>query len=199
MWSVVGLGNPGGEYEATRHNVGFLVVERLACRWEATFGPRQRGSRVALTQFRGQPILLVEPLMFMNCSGDALARLDPSLQVSADECIVVHDDLDLDYGRVAIKKGGGTGGHRGLASIVEWGGGDFIRVRIGIGRPENADAINYVLGEFTAEERSSLRATIERAADAVEGVLVDGVARAMNKFNMRSTTTDSMPMGQRRE
>ena len=200
MWSVVGLGNPGREYETTRHNVGFMLVERLAYRWGASFGPRRRGSRVALAQFRGQPVLLVEPLMFMNCSGDALARLDPSLQLSAEECIVVHDDLDLTYGRVAIKQGGGTGGHRGLASIVGWGGGNFIRVRIGIGRPpESKDAIKHVLAEFAAEEHASLGATIERAGYAVEAILMEGVVHAMNKFNMRSTTIDSMSMGQRRE
>jgi len=200
MRSVVGLGNPGEEYAATRHNVGFMVVERLAHRWGDRFGAPRRGARLALARFRGQPILLVEPLMFMNCSGEALARIDLGVQLSPDECIVIHDDLDLRYGRVAIKRGGGSGGHRGLASIAAWGGTDFIRVRVGIGRPDQGrDVVDYVLEAFAPEERATLDEILERAGDAVETIVSEGVARAMNKFNSRSAMPDSLCAGQRRE
>ncbi len=187
MRVVAGLGNPGDEYANTRHNVGFMVVERLAQRWGAAFNRPRRGSRLARASFCGEPVVLVEPLMFMNCSGDALARLDADLRPTAVDLIVVHDDLDLDCGRVAVKRGGGTGGHRGLASVVQWGGPDFVRVRLGIGRPPaEHDAVGYVLKPFRTNERPLIAAAIERCADAVEAILTDGAERAMNVFNTRA-------------
>jgi PTH1 family peptidyl-tRNA hydrolase len=186
MRTIVGLGNPGEDYIRTRHNAGFLAVEEIARRWNAEFGRERRGSRVARARFGGEPVLLVEPLMYMNCSGDALARLDADLRPRPSEMIVLHDDLDLPCGRVAVKKGGGTAGHRGLASLVAWGGGDFIRTRIGIGRPPvGQDTAAFVLRPFRGEERPLIEAAIQRAADAVETILTAGVERAMNTFNTR--------------
>lgn len=187
MRAVVGLGNPGEEYARTRHNVGFWVVEELARRWNADFGRERRGSRVARARFGGDAVLLIEPLMYMNCSGDSLARLDADLRPTANEMIVVHDDLDLACGRVAVKKGGGTGGHRGLASLVAWGGADFARARVGIGRPPlGQEVATFVLRPFRSEERPVIETAVTRAADAVEAILRDGVGRAMNIFNTRS-------------
>ena len=186
MRAVVGLGNPGEEYAGTRHNVGFLVVEELARRWGVEFGRPRRGSRIARAHFRGEAVNLIEPLTYMNCSGDALGRLDADLRPGAADIVVVHDDLDLPCGRVAIKKGGGTGGHRGIASLVAWAGGDFVRVRIGVGRPPvGQDAAAFVLRNFRKDERPVLEQAVQRAADAAEAVLTDGVERAMNTFNTR--------------
>ncbi len=200
MRTVVGLGNPGDEYAGTRHNVGFEVVERLARRRGVAFNRPRRGSRVARTSCAGTAVLLVEPLMFMNCSGDAMARLDADLRPAAAEMIVVHDDLDLACGRVAVKRGGGTGGHRGLASLVAWGGGDFARVRLGIGRPAaGEDVTGFVLRRFRRDERELIDAGLERAADAVEAILTDGVERAMNSFNTRPVAADSPSGNQRRQ
>lgn len=187
MQTVVGLGNPGEEYEGTRHNVGFAVVEELARRWGSAFARPRRGSRVARSRFGRTPVLLVEPLTYMNCTGDALARLDADLRPSTEEMIVVHDDLDLACGRVAIKKGGGTAGHRGLASLIAWGGADFVRARIGIGRPPaGQDPADYVLRRFRPDERPLIESAVERAAAAVEAILAVGAQSAMNRFNSRT-------------
>jgi PTH1 family peptidyl-tRNA hydrolase len=192
MRTIVGLGNPGDEHARTRHNVGFAVVEELARRWGADFTRPRRGSRVARARFDGETVILVEPLTYMNCSGDALARLDADLRPLPAEMIVVHDDLDLACGRVAVKNGGGTGGHRGLASLIAWGGPEFVRVRVGIGRPSaEQDAVSFVLRPFRAEERSLIEDAIARAGDAVEAVLRQGVERAMNTFNTRQAEAPS--------
>lgn len=130
---------------------------------------------------------LVEPLLYMNCSGEALARLDADLRPIAGEIVVVHDDVDLPCGRVALKKGGGTGGHRGLASLVAWGGPDFVRTRVGIGRPPAGhETAAFVLRPFRAEERPLIEEAILRAADAVESILTVGPESAMNSFNTRA-------------
>ena len=186
MRVVVGLGNPGKEYVGTRHNAGFMVVDELARRWGVEFGKERRGARLARSRFAGEPVVLMQPLSFMNCSGDAVARMDADLRPSAGDLVVVHDDLDLAVGRVAVKRGGGTGGHRGLASLVAWGGPDFIRVRLGVGRPPaNQDAAAFVLRPFRSEERTAIDGSVRRAADAVEAVLGEGVERAMSAFNSR--------------
>lgn len=186
MRAVVGLGNPGEEYARTRHNVGFWVVEELARRWGAEFGRERRGSRVARARFEMQPVLLIEPLMFMNCCGDALARLDADLRPTSADLVAVHDDLDLPCGRVSVKKGGGTGGHRGLSSLVSWGGADFARARLGIGRPPAGQEVaTFVLRPFRSEERPLIDRAIVRAADAVEAILANGIERAMNTYNTK--------------
>lgn len=199
MRAVVGLGNPGEEYVRTRHNVGFIVVEELARRWGVEFGRVRRGSRIARARFRGETVTLVEPLMYMNCSGDALARLDADLRPQAADMVVVHDDLDLQCGRVAVKKGGGTGGHRGLASLVAWCGQDFARTRVGIGRPPTGqEAATYVLRPFRPDERPVIERAVIRAADAVEAILGAGVERAMSEFNVRPTATPAETSEERR-
>jgi PTH1 family peptidyl-tRNA hydrolase len=190
MLAVVGLGNPGDEYARTRHNVGFRVVEELARRWGAAFGKARRGARVARARFSGKPVILVQPQTLMNCSAEAVARLDADIRPKPEEMVVVHDDIDLACGRVAVKRGGGTGGHRGLASLVAWGGPDFARTRVGVGRPPiGQEASAYVLRPFRAEERPKIEEAIRRAADAVEAILAIGVERAMNSFNVRPVRT----------
>jgi PTH1 family peptidyl-tRNA hydrolase len=182
MWIVVGLGNPGTEYAHTRHNVGFMVVECVAQRWNIGLAPagalRMGGGSVA-----GQSVRLVEPQMFMNRSGSALAQL----VVAADDTfMVVHDDLDLPPGQLRVRRRGGSAGHRGIASIVDRLGSEFVRVRVGIGRPADGDDVSdFVLRALTTAELTALRDDVERAGDAVECVITNGPETAMNRFNVR--------------
>ena len=185
MRIVVGLGNPGREYAASRHNVGFMVVERLAARWRIALGRRGRGLRTGAGAVGGGPIMLVQPQRYMNMSGEALTQLDASWSVP--ELIVVHDDMDLAAGQLRVRHDGGDGGHRGVASLTSQFGRDFDRVRVGIGRPaQGMDPEPYVLMELTPAELSDFDQVVERAADAVECLVIEGIDRAMNRFNTRA-------------
>ncbi len=196
MWVVVGLGNPGERYAETRHNVGFMVVETVARRWAIPWAPPRRGTRLARGRVQGRAVVLVEPWEFMNCSGTSLARLSREIEMRSEALLVIHDDLDLVLGRVAVKHGGGAGGHRGLESVIDWAGPEFARIRIGIGRPPgDRDPAEYVLEPFAPEEWEIVRAAIERAADAVEAVVTEGVERARNKFNDRRLASLRQPAG----
>jgi len=197
----VGLGNPGRGYAATRHNVGFMVIERLAERWRIDLAPC-KGVRSGRGQFRDSSVLLVEPQRYMNLSGEALVEAVPDLERDdrdaelavpraghRDDVIVVHDDIDLDCGQLRIKRGGGSGGHRGVASIADRCGADFLRVRVGVGRPAvGEDAVAHVLAPFADTERDTVATAIELAADAVESLISDGIEMTMNRFNRRAAT-----------
>jgi len=190
MRVVVGLGNPGSEYAETRHNIGFMVVDELCRRHGAVLGKERRGSRVARASLGAESVILVQPQTFMNCSGDSLARLDADLRPAPADLVVVHDELDVPLGRVALKRGGGTGGHRGLESVVRWAGPDFVRVRVGIGRPPTGrDVSDYVLRRFRDHERVVVAECVARAAEAVEAIVRDGLDRAMNSFNSMPAVT----------
>lgn len=184
MRIVVGLGNPGSRYERTRHNVGFMVVENLAKRWNVEVAPPERGLRLARGEFADRPVMLVEPYRYMNLSGAALAELDVSW--SLEDLIVVHDDLDIPADQLRVRRGGGPAGHRGLVSLIEAYGAGFERVRVGVGRPPiGLDPAQYVLAEMNGEELDRLRESAVRAADAIECLLSEGIERAMNRFNTR--------------
>lgn len=180
----MGLGNPGRRYRGTRHNVGFEVVDRLARRWAARF--RTEGSaEVAHAQFSGQPVALAKPLTYMNLSGEAVAELVRRYGVAPSDVLVVYDDMDLPVGTIRVRARGRPAGHRGMASVVEaLGTLEVPRVRVGIGRPWS-DAVDHVLSRFEPEERAAVEEAVERAADAVEAVLRDGIHRAMDRFNRR--------------
>lgn len=184
MKIVVGLGNPGREYSATRHNVGFIAVDVLAGRWGAD-GWRDRFDAL-VAEYRGaETVLLVKPQTYMNLSGRAVAALKNWYKLSPADIIVVYDDVDLPAGKLRLRPGGGAGGHRGIESLLEHLGTDaFARVRIGVGRPpafmETAD---YVLGRFSAQEEPLMKEAIGRAVSAVEAILKDGLARAATEFN----------------
>jgi PTH1 family peptidyl-tRNA hydrolase len=185
MRVIVGLGNPGPAYVRTRHNVGFMVVDELARRWRASLDPIGGNMCGAQMTIAGEQVMLVEPHLYMNRSGSALAEITPA--VTASDMIVIHDDLDLDFGAVRVKRGGGTAGHRGLDSIVECCGTDFTRIRIGIGRPlHGEEVVDHVLSPFVAEPDEDVAGVIERAADAVECVLREGEEKTMNRFNVRT-------------
>ena len=198
MRTIVGLGNPGRVYAGSRHNVGFAVIEELARRWQWRVGPVRHGTRSAHGVIAEQPTRLVEPQIYMNLSGDALAELDPPADVG--DLIVVHDDLDLEPGCVRLKRGGGTAGHHGLDSVVARFGPTFTRVRVGVGHPEPGhDTAAYVLSPlFDNPDRDMVGAAVQRAADAVEYLLVNGVEAAMNVFNVRTKgakASAAVPMG----
>ncbi|RIL06682.1 MAG: aminoacyl-tRNA hydrolase [Proteobacteria bacterium] len=187
MRLVVGLGNPGPEYEATRHNVGFLVVERLAARHGIALAPAKRlFGRFGVGRIAGVETGVLEPLTFMNRSGRSVcAAIDAHPLDPASELVVVYDDLDLPFGRLRLRPSGGAGGHNGLADIQQsLGRSDFARLRFGIGRPApGVDPVDHVLAPFTADEAARLAPDLERAADAIEAVLAEGVGAAMNRFN----------------
>ena len=192
MHIVVGLGNPGRDYAATRHNVGFAVVDMLARRWQLPLESSPQGVRRARGLICAVPTMLIQPQMYMNLSGSTLTQIEE--RPVAGDFVVIHDDLDLERGCVRVKRDGGTGGHRGLDSIVERYGSDFTRVRVGIGRPPRGmDAADYVLSPFDADEADVISAAVQRAADAVECILEAGAEAAMNAFNVRTKSRLTPP------
>ena len=186
-WIVAGLGNPGERYAGTRHNAGALVVERLAERADANFKRHKSGCLVAETDIAGHRVVLARPMSYMNESGRPLRELAAFYKVPPERVVVVHDELDIPFGEVRIKHGGGTAGHNGLGSIVNHlKSRDFVRVRVGISRPSGAGATDHVLDRFSSSERKQWPDIRERATDAVERLLEVGVERAMNEVNTRA-------------
>jgi PTH1 family peptidyl-tRNA hydrolase len=184
-WLVVGLGNPGPSYAGNRHNAGFLVADALAGRAGGKFKRHKSGADVVEGRLAGRRAVLAKPRSYMNESGGPVAGVRRFFSVPVERLVVVHDDLDLDFARLRVKRGGGDGGHNGLRSIRKsLGYGDYHRVRFGVGRPPGRmQAADYVLRDFSAAERRDLGVHVERAADAVETLLVDGLERAQNAFN----------------
>lgn len=180
---VVGLGNPGAQYERTRHNAGYMVANEIARRMGASFrGSRQRAD-VARGSLNGIPVLVALPTTFMNNSGEAVTRLLDYYRIPIENLIVIGDDLDLPFGTLRLRPGGSSGGNGGLKSIVQQlGTEEFARLRFGIGRPPG-DAINYVLGPFPPQQAALLPRLVPIAADAVEAALRDGTRPAMNEYN----------------
>jgi len=184
---VVGLGNPGSEYEATRHNAGFRVIERLADRHRIALRREKRlHGRFGSGRIAGAETGLLEPETWMNRSGRAVvAALDAHPLDPAQDLLVVYDDLDLPFGRLRLRPGGGAGGHNGLGDVQErLGRNDFPRLRFGIGRPPvGVDPVDYVLAPWAADEAAALDGRLDAACDAVELAFVEGVSRAMNRVN----------------
>lgn len=185
MKVIVGLGNPGKQYENTPHNAGFSVVDLLAARWNCSFrGSLRFDAHIAKALFRNEEILLVKPQTYMNRSGQAVASIMRYRRVEVGDMIVVFDDADLDQGRLRIRGSGGSGGHKGLGSIIESMASDaFARVRIGIGREAGNGLIDHVLRPYAAGDRQKMSEVFSVAADAVECMMGSGVAEAMNRFN----------------
>lgn len=189
MHLVVGLGNPGRKYEKTRHNAGFLVVDRLAERWGGDVGTKQLGAlvdKVAIGSGRLSAVL-AKPQSYMNLSGQPTVSLRGWYKLDNDRVVVVHDEVDLPFGTVRIKVGGGHGGHNGLRDLLKHLGNEpFVRVRFGVGRPpEGWDTADYVLAKWQGSEQDELPDVVDRAADAVEAVLTEGPTAAMNRINTR--------------
>src|SRR5689334_18718089 len=181
---VVGLGNPGPRYAGTRHNAGALVVDVLATRVGGRLKAHKSRADVLEGRLVSVPVVLAEPRSFMNESGGPVAGLVRFYKISLDRLVVVHDELDLPFGALRLKRGGGDGGHNGLRSISSALGRDYLRVRVGIGRPPGRqDPADYVLRDFSSTERKELEFLFDRAADAVESVIGEGLETAQNRFN----------------
>lgn len=182
---VVGLGNPGPKYETTRHNAGFLVLDLLADRVGGRFKSHRSHADVVEGRLAGLPVVLAKPRSYMNESGGPVKAVAAFYKIPVERIVVVHDELDIPFGTLRVKRGGGDGGHNGLRSTTSaLGSKDYARVRFGIGRPPGRqDPADYVLRDFAPAERKDLGFEVDRAADAVESVLTDGVEATQNRFH----------------
>lgn len=184
MRVVAGLGNPGLEYARSRHNAGFMVVRELALRWNVPLQPRGVALE-GIGRFAGEEVHLLMPQTYMNRSGLALSGRFP--EPPGEHLIVAHDDVDLPVGVLRIRPSGGSGGHRGVSSIIDTCGSDFVRVRVGVGRPpDDVDTADWVLAEMTGADYEELKRGVRGAAEAVECIVTDGVTTAMNRFNRKA-------------
>jgi PTH1 family peptidyl-tRNA hydrolase len=193
MKLIVGLGNPGRRYEKNRHNLGFMCLNHFARTHGIKFDKKQCQARTGSGIVAESKVLLARPQTYMNQSGQSASRLVKKFDVSPDDLIVIHDDLDLPPGKIRIRHDGGSGGHKGIDSVVtELGSQDFLRIRAGIGRPSSiedatetseADIISYVLSDFTPEEKQIITQVIPRVSEAILCLLTEGLTAAMNKYN----------------
>lgn len=185
---LVGLGNPGEAYRHTRHNVGFRVLDRIGRDHGILLNDRRFDSHCGLGSIANQTVMLAAPQTFMNRSGPPVLRLLSYYGISTKDVLIIHDDLDLAFGRLKIKEKGGHGGHNGLKSVMDaLGSGEFTRLRIGIGRPaRGSDVIDHVLGPFQASENEMLEAVLARASDAAVTVLCHGAKVGMNRFHRQT-------------
>lgn len=184
MKLVVGLGNPGRQYEDTRHNVGFRVIDELARRWQLDVGRRQFQGLAGAGRIRDQRVLLLKPATYMNRSGGSVREAATFHKVEPADLLVVLDDMALPLGRIRIRASGSAGGHNGLADVIREMGNDGIaRMRIGIEQVSGERMVDHVLGPFSPEEEAVVAPAVSRAADAVECFLAEGLEAAMNRFN----------------
>lgn len=184
MKLVVGLGNPGGDYADTRHNIGFRVIDLLAEALGIEVKKRKFGARFGLGEFADKKLIVLKPWQFMNRSGQAVATAAGFYKIDVADVLVVTDDMDLETGRIRIRAKGSAGGHNGLADIIEkLGTSGFARCRVGIGRSREQDAVDFVLGKPAQNEQPLLDAAIERARDAVLCWIEYGIEKAMNQYN----------------
>jgi PTH1 family peptidyl-tRNA hydrolase len=182
---LVGLGNPGRQYQFTRHNVGFEVIDEFITRLRIKTSTEKHHAIIAFGKLNDIDIILAKPLTFVNTSGQAVAPIVAEFDLPLSEMCIVYDDLNLDLGVLRIRRAGSDGGHKGLKSIIHHLDTlNFPRLRIGIGKPLD-DTISHVLGKFTPAERVVIDEAIEKAADALEILIMDGIEVAMNKFNLR--------------
>ncbi|MDQ6883864.1 MAG: aminoacyl-tRNA hydrolase [Candidatus Dormibacteraeota bacterium] len=182
-WLVIGLGNPGRDYELSRHNVGFLCVDELARRLKVRVSERNAKSLTGRVRAGDRELILAKPQTMMNLSGLAAKALRAKYDIPLDRVLVIHDELDLPFGRLRIRKGGSSAGNHGLDSLIaSFGSREFIRFRVGVGRPVG-NGVDYVLGPFTPSEREQLPAIIGRVADAITCLNDFGLERAMTDFN----------------
>ena len=193
MKLIVGLGNPGRNYAQNRHNIGFMCLSHFAKKYNIKFDRRQSQARVGGGEVGACRVVLAKPQTFMNNSGQSVALLVKRFGTDLDGLVVIHDDLDLELGRIRLREGSSSGGHKGINSIIDHlGSRDFVRLRVGIGRPGlfegrqepvEDEIINYVLGDFTSEEKKVIEETIPRVGEALFCLLAEGLTAAMNRYN----------------
>ena len=182
---VVGLGNPGNTYKRTRHNVGFMVLDQIAEDFSIALVKHKFDTVFGRGSIDGVEVVLAKPMAFMNRSGPQVQQIAGYYRILSEDMLVVHDDIDLAFGRIKIKEKGGDGGHKGVRSIIDaFGGGNFVRLRIGVGRPEaGISAADHVLGRFKSDENKVLDQIITAARDAVVTILCKGAKEGMDRFN----------------
>jgi len=188
MYLIIGLGNPGSRYQQTRHNIGFMVLEVIAARWEVDIRQKSFDALWNRGKVAGANALLAMPQTYMNLSGNAVRRLQDYFKVDTGNVIVIHDDLDLPFGTVRLKAGGGDAGHKGLKSIVNClGSADFMRVRMGIGKPAGRTPVeDYVLQKFNQDESDRLQQIIQIASEATADIIQSGLQQAMAKYHTKN-------------
>ncbi|MFH2057290.1 MAG: aminoacyl-tRNA hydrolase [Pseudomonadota bacterium] len=184
---IAGLGNPGENYAQTRHNIGFLVVEKLALKTRLTFDKTRFDAQYVKARVRNQDVFLLKPMTYMNLSGLSIHKFASFYKIEAADIMIVHDDMDLEFGKIKIVKSRGHGGHNGVRSIIDtFGKKDFIRIRVGVGHPGTLKNVTgYVLGEFTPDETKIIDQVVDTASDACLFILENGPAAAMNSFNTK--------------
>lgn len=185
IYLVVGLGNPGREYRLTRHNIGFMVIDALVKAWNLSLHKVQSKAIITTGIFIDNKVILAKPQTYMNLSGQAVSGLLNFYKIPLDHLIVIHDDIDLPFGTIRIRPGGGSAGQKGVGSIIErLGTQDFARIRLGVGRPNGQmDSANYVLQSFSKEDEEFLPNFLQSAGEAVGEFILHGLDSAMNKFN----------------
>ena len=189
---IVGLGNPGPDYAHHRHNIGFRCLSHLAQRYKIPLDKRESRARIGKGEIAGVPVVLAKPQTFMNCSGESVSLLLKRFSITNEGLVIIHDDLDLPTGKIRIRQGGNSAGHKGLESIIDCvGSHDFTRIRVGIGRPERGVStrhyeeavIAHVLSDFTLLESKIIEEALPQITDAVYCLLDEGIAAAMNRYN----------------
>lgn len=183
---IAGLGNPGKQYEDNRHNVGFMVADVLADRWQIEMKRKRKNALTGEGIFESHSVILAKPQTYMNNSGLSIGPLQRLYGIQAENMLVIYDDLDLPFGRIRLRASGGAAGHHGMESIIEKvSTRDFLRLRVGIGRPQHAgeEVVDFVLKSFQSSDRKKLKTVLDQAADAVEMVLRSGIEIAMTHFN----------------
>ena len=185
-WLVVGLGNPGARYESTRHNMGFLALDRLAEREKLRFNKLRFKAWTAEWKLGEDKVLVMKPQTYMNLSGESVGAAARFYKIPADHILVVSDDISLPVGKLRLRSAGSAGGHNGLKNIIQHLGTDqFPRIRVGVGEKPHPDydLADWVLGKFTGEDKKAIDAAVKKAADAIECILKDGLDKGMNRFN----------------
>ena len=184
-WLIIGLGNPGKKYRLTKHNVGFRVVDRLAEKKEIKLKRRLGKVQIGEGRVGAERVVIAKPLTYMNRSGVVVKKLIKEWRIPLDHLVVVHDDLDLESGRIKIKEKGGHGGHKGVGSIIEQvGNPDFLRVKVGIDKPQRPnEGADYVLAPFDKEQLPLIKESMEQATEAIEAIIVSGKDKAMSMYN----------------
>jgi peptidyl-tRNA hydrolase, PTH1 family len=191
---IVGLGNPGREYERSRHNVGFRCLDTLARRHHWSFNHQQMRAMLAQGEYAGQRVLLAKPLTYMNLSGESVAPLMRRHGVQPSDLLVVYDDMALPLGRIRIRPSGSAGGHNGMQSIISrLGSAEFPRLRVGIGPPQGMPGRDHVLNTFTREEARLMESAYDTVADAIDCILAEGLDAAMNRFNALPPSGTTLP------
>ena len=191
FWLIAGLGNPGSKYEGTRHNMGFMTADVLAERWSVNFsdhkGLAMLGKGVMNLSGRNVKFFLAKPLTYMNESGNAVASISAYYQIEPDHIVVIHDDMDLDFGRIKVKAGGSAGGHNGIKNIIAMTGTqNFLRIKVGVGeKPAGWDLADHVLGHFDTADRAEVEKAIGHAVEAAEMMITGETDAAMNRYNVK--------------